>query len=234
MAGWGLRNFSSFMASGANVLWSFKVTVMILSFGHICLGKQCRPRSDCSSLIRGYTVCHSVCIVWTHYSIVEPHSSNFRVITTNFLGVRIFRKFTVLSESVVMWQMWQWYCPISLSVVMSQWYCQISLFVVMWQWYCPITLSVVMWQWYCPISLSVVMWQWYCPILLSVVMWQWYCLISLSVVMWQWYLEVITWPPLRYQAYRPGSSILARGPLGLRASMECRADMPGNATMDMF
>ena len=28
--------------------------------------------------------------------MVEPHSSNFRVITTNFLGVRIFQKFTVL------------------------------------------------------------------------------------------------------------------------------------------
>ena len=28
--------------------------------------------------------------------MVEPHSSNFRVITTNVLGVRIFRKFTVL------------------------------------------------------------------------------------------------------------------------------------------
>ena len=28
--------------------------------------------------------------------MVEPHSSNFRVITTNILGVRIFRKFTVL------------------------------------------------------------------------------------------------------------------------------------------
>ena len=27
--------------------------------------------------------------------MVEPHSSNFRVITTNVLGVRIFRKFTV-------------------------------------------------------------------------------------------------------------------------------------------
>ena len=30
-----------------------------------------------------------------HVLLVEPHSSNFRVITTNFLGVRIFRKFTV-------------------------------------------------------------------------------------------------------------------------------------------
>ena len=27
--------------------------------------------------------------------MVEPQSSNFRVITTNFLGARIFRKFTV-------------------------------------------------------------------------------------------------------------------------------------------
>ena len=48
-----------------------------------------------SSLIGVYTVCHSACIVWTHYSMVEPHSSNFRVITTNILGVRIFRKFRV-------------------------------------------------------------------------------------------------------------------------------------------
>ena len=31
------------------------------------------------------------------------------------------------------------------------------------------------------------------------------------------YLEVITWPPS-----------------GPRANMECRADMPGNATVDMF
>ena len=48
-----------------------------------------------SSVIRVYTVCRSVCIVWTHYSMVEPHSSNFRVITTKCLGVRIFRKFAV-------------------------------------------------------------------------------------------------------------------------------------------
>ena len=48
-----------------------------------------------SSLIWVCTVCHSVSIVWTHYCMVEPHSSNFRVITTNVLGVRIFRKFAV-------------------------------------------------------------------------------------------------------------------------------------------
>ena len=53
---------------------------------------QTAPRG---SLIRVYTVCRSVCIVWTHYSMVEPHSSNFRVITTNFVSVRIFRNFTV-------------------------------------------------------------------------------------------------------------------------------------------
>ena len=33
--------------------------------------------------------------------MVEPHNSNFRVITTNVLGVRIFRKFTVLNSHKV-------------------------------------------------------------------------------------------------------------------------------------
>ena len=31
--------------------------------------------------------------------MVEPHSSKFRVITTNILGVRIFRKFTLFRVS---------------------------------------------------------------------------------------------------------------------------------------
>ena len=53
-----------------------------------------------SGLIRVCTVCHSVCIVWTHYSMVGPHSSNFRVIITNFSGVRILRKFTVVSMDI--------------------------------------------------------------------------------------------------------------------------------------
>ena len=47
-------------------------------------------QTQMSSLIRVYTVCHSVCTVWAHYSTEEPHSSNFRVITTNLLGVQIF------------------------------------------------------------------------------------------------------------------------------------------------
>ena len=66
-------------------------TVMILSIRTDMPGQTVQR----SSLIRVYTVCHSVCIVWTHYSTVEPHSSNFRVITTTILVVRIFRKFTV-------------------------------------------------------------------------------------------------------------------------------------------
>ena len=44
-----------------------------------------------------YTVCHSICIIWTHYSMAEPQKSNFRVITTHFWGVQIFRKFAVLT-----------------------------------------------------------------------------------------------------------------------------------------
>ena len=56
------------------------------AFGQIGLGKQCRLRSDCSesSLIRVFTVCHSVCIFWTHYSMIKPHCSNFRIITAIF------------------------------------------------------------------------------------------------------------------------------------------------------
>ena len=52
------------------------------------------------SLIRIYTVCHSLCIVWTHYYMVDPISPNFRVIITNVLGVPIFRKFTVIRFTV--------------------------------------------------------------------------------------------------------------------------------------
>ena len=51
---------------------------------------QCRPRSDC----RVYTVC----IFWMHYSTVKPSCLNFRVITANFSGVRIFRIFTVIPD----------------------------------------------------------------------------------------------------------------------------------------
>ena len=39
---------------------------------------QTVPRS---SLISVYTVYHSVCIIWTHYSVVKWYCSNYRIIT---------------------------------------------------------------------------------------------------------------------------------------------------------
>ena len=50
-------------------------------------------------LIRVYTVCNSVCILWVHYSLVKPSCSNFRVTTANFSGVQIFRTFIVSRTS---------------------------------------------------------------------------------------------------------------------------------------
>ena len=63
---------------------------MILSFR---TDRPEKTRSDCSrsrstlfrsSLIWVYTVCNSICIFWSHYSMVEPHCSNFRTITAIF------------------------------------------------------------------------------------------------------------------------------------------------------
>ena len=61
----------------------------------ICLGKQYTLRSEEQSRIRAYTVCHSVSIIWMHYSTVKPRCSNFRVVTANFCGIQIFRMFTL-------------------------------------------------------------------------------------------------------------------------------------------
>ena len=36
------------------------------------------------------------------------------------------------------------------------------------------------------------------------------------------------------RAYRPGGSIVALRPLGPRANMQCRIDVPGDATVEMF
>ena len=48
-------------------------TILFLSFRTDMLGQpvQIQIRLQRSSLIRVYSVCHSVCIVWTHYSMVE-------------------------------------------------------------------------------------------------------------------------------------------------------------------
>ena len=92
------------MSSFGNLQKYFYFTVMFLSFrtdrSEQTMQTQIRllleERSD-----QVYTVCHSVCIVWTHYSMGESHSSNFRVITTNVLGVRIFRKYTVYFNQIL-------------------------------------------------------------------------------------------------------------------------------------
>ena len=68
-------------------------TVIFLSFRTDRSGQTVQTAP---SLIRVYTVCNSLCIFWMHYSKEMPSCSTFRVITTNFLGVRIFRKFTVV------------------------------------------------------------------------------------------------------------------------------------------
>ena len=44
------------------------------------------------------TGCYSVYIFWTHFSMVKPCCSNFRMITANFSGVRIFRRFMVYNK----------------------------------------------------------------------------------------------------------------------------------------
>ena len=58
-----------------------------------------------SSLIRVYTVCYSVYIFWTHFTVVKP-CSNFRMITANFSGVRIFGSFTIKGDKTVV--KWEW------------------------------------------------------------------------------------------------------------------------------
>ena len=46
-------------------------------FGQMGLSKQCRPRSDFPC-----TVCHSICIFWTNFSMERLLCLNSRVITT--------------------------------------------------------------------------------------------------------------------------------------------------------
>ena len=117
----------------------FGTTVIFLSFRTDRSGQtvqtQIRLRS---SLVRVYTVCHSVCIVWTHYTMIEPHSSNFRVITTKFLGVRIFEKGSVATLADRWWAHRHWaHCLIArehgavAEIVKSYSYC-FTVFANIW------------------------------------------------------------------------------------------------------
>ena len=79
--------------------WRILSTVIFLSFRTDRSGQTVQTQIRLlleSSLIRVYAVCNSGCIFWVHYSSIKPSCSNFRVITANFLGVRIFRIFTVV------------------------------------------------------------------------------------------------------------------------------------------
>ena len=69
--------------------WSLHVKSFTLF--HTVTRKVWANSVDHSSLIMVYTVCHSVFIFWTHYAMVKPHCSNFRIITAilgfpNFIG----------------------------------------------------------------------------------------------------------------------------------------------------
>ena len=62
-----------------------ETTVMILSFWTDMPGQTVQTEEQSDQGLHCLLFClHRL----THYSMVEPHSSNFRVITTHFLGVR--------------------------------------------------------------------------------------------------------------------------------------------------
>ena len=69
----------------------------------------------------GSTVCHSVCIFWTCYSIVKPHSSNFRIITANF---RVSEHLGILRYMGIPWnKMKSWLGIVTLTYVSKiQWW----------------------------------------------------------------------------------------------------------------
>ena len=94
-----LLQWTSSMEANLNWIAKAVATIMILIFWTDMPGQTVQTQIRLLLEEQSDQSLHclpSVCIVWTHYSMVEPHSSNFRVSTTNFLGVRIFRKFTVL------------------------------------------------------------------------------------------------------------------------------------------
>ena len=78
-----------------------------LVFGQIGLGKQYGP-----SLIRVHTVCHSVCICWTYYFMIEPHCSNFKMITaicwvSEYLGLLQYHSRLQITGFQVQIQLWK-------------------------------------------------------------------------------------------------------------------------------
>ena len=90
------------------LIWVFTgrtVILLVLTWGGSVMGKQCRPRLNSSwksSLIRVCTVCHSICIHRTHFSVVKSHCWSFRIITAIFSGAAI--PHCCVSLSGLLWQ----------------------------------------------------------------------------------------------------------------------------------
>ena len=84
-----ILNHLQFMIGSSCVSnFAFLNTVMILRFQTDSSGQTVRPRSN---LIRIYTVCHYVCIFWTHYPVVKWSCSNFRIFrVSRFLWYNLF------------------------------------------------------------------------------------------------------------------------------------------------
>ena len=69
-----------------------------------------------SSLIRIYTVCHSFYIFWRHYFIVKLNCFILRTTTVAGLGVPIFRVFTVLGFSKILFGVFHFHFSVIISV----------------------------------------------------------------------------------------------------------------------
>ena len=76
---------------------------------------QTAPRS---SLIRVYTVCHSICIFWTYYCVVKP-KIHFRRNTVIVSGVPIFIISTVLAPGNIA-QMLEHMCTVKTKIVSTK------------------------------------------------------------------------------------------------------------------
>ena len=92
-----------------------KCSVFSLKFRHLMQtvhtfirwqnGRRCRPWSD-SSWRSVSTGCPSVCIFWLHSSMVNPHCSHCRIITTILWDVQIFQILQYCyGEVVVLWNL---------------------------------------------------------------------------------------------------------------------------------
>ena len=95
-ADWSILSSWSYVFESADTIYSWlkHTTLMIPSFqtdrsvqtpNSVGLHDVHVPKR--SSLIRVYTVCHSVCIYWTYYSMIKIHIVHFRIITAYFVVI---------------------------------------------------------------------------------------------------------------------------------------------------